>query len=311
MKQALFHGAIVQDLNKQPLPPPHPELLKYFNPPRKVVKRARRAIEAAKDAFDVKEGERLLTASANTCLPSKHSPLVPKRVVRNRKDGHVRARDDGDDTLLLDKQPNKRIKLSRSQSRAPAGVSPDAQRTAAKKATDDDSETEPEDDEQDLILDQKPARGTKDGSAPTDDEPLPTPSQSPAPDDDGRAPGRIIGSSFPLEDFRKNIATGDLVTKAVEDLAFVIRTIVLRPFSTKRVDEMVECAAALRKVCLEVSEIRYFDRPIPHIVRMFTPGRRKMKLRRGTSMFFLPCAAREGRVWADTTSPLFLDFCQT
>ena len=38
--------------------------------------------------------------------------LVPRTTGRNRKDGHVRARDDGDDTLLLDKKPNKRIKLS-------------------------------------------------------------------------------------------------------------------------------------------------------------------------------------------------------
>ena len=37
-------------------PPPHPEIPKYLNPPRKVVKRARRAIEAAREAFNVKEG---------------------------------------------------------------------------------------------------------------------------------------------------------------------------------------------------------------------------------------------------------------
>lgn len=57
VKQALFHAAIVQDLNRQPLPPSHPELLKYFNPPRKVVKRARGVIEAARTAFNVKEGK--------------------------------------------------------------------------------------------------------------------------------------------------------------------------------------------------------------------------------------------------------------
>ena len=84
---------------------------------------------------------------------------------------------------------------------------------------------------------------------------MPTPSQTPAPDDDGRAPGRIIGTVAPLADFNKNIAHGDLVTKAVEDLAFVIRTVVLRPFSARRADEMLDCVQALRKVCLEVSPL--------------------------------------------------------
>lgn len=198
--------------------------------------------------------------------------LVPKRVIRNRKDGHVRARDDGDDTLLLDKQPNKRIKLSGSQSqsmlRTRTSEALSTQRQASKVAS-DDSDTEPEDDEQDLLLNQsKPGGGaTSKGEKPSptndqndeDDEYHlllpPTPSESPLPPEDdghGRIPGRIIGTAHPLEDFRSNLASGDLVTKAVEDLAFVIRTVLLRPFSAKRIDEMLECATALRKVCLEV-----------------------------------------------------------
>ena len=75
VKQALFHGAIVEDLNRQPLPPPHPELLKYFNPPRKVVKRARRAIEAAKEAFNVKEGEWHMMFTVIIYLPAQPSTL--------------------------------------------------------------------------------------------------------------------------------------------------------------------------------------------------------------------------------------------
>ena len=49
-------AAVVEDLRRQPLPPPHPELLKYFQPPRAVLKRARPTIEAARAAFGVKEG---------------------------------------------------------------------------------------------------------------------------------------------------------------------------------------------------------------------------------------------------------------
>ena len=81
---------------------------------------------------------------------------------------------------------------------------------------------------------------------------LPTPERSPTPDL-GRAPGKIIGTAFPLDDFRKNTATGDLVSKAVEDLAFVITSIISKPFSAKRSDEMVECMTEMRKVSLEVS----------------------------------------------------------
>lgn len=59
IKQAQFHAAVVTDLNRQPLPPPHPELLKYFEPPKRVLKRAKSAIEAAKAAFKVREGEKM------------------------------------------------------------------------------------------------------------------------------------------------------------------------------------------------------------------------------------------------------------
>jgi hypothetical protein len=55
-KQALFHAAVVPDLATHPLPPPHPELLKYFSPPARVLKRARGAIDACAAAFKVREG---------------------------------------------------------------------------------------------------------------------------------------------------------------------------------------------------------------------------------------------------------------
>ena len=94
-KQALFHSAIVQDLNRQPLPPPHPELLKYLEPPRRILKRAREAIEGCQRAFNVREG----TSRSRKCQrrsQGSSTRLVPKKVVRVRKDEHVRARDDDD-----------------------------------------------------------------------------------------------------------------------------------------------------------------------------------------------------------------------
>jgi ATP-dependent DNA helicase 2 subunit 2 len=55
-KQALFHSAIVEDLAAEPLPPSHPELTKYFEPPRKVLKCAREAADECSAAFAVKKG---------------------------------------------------------------------------------------------------------------------------------------------------------------------------------------------------------------------------------------------------------------
>ena len=56
MKQALFHCAIVSDISTNPLPPPHPELIKYFEPPQRVLKRTRDVIDQCKSTFKVKQG---------------------------------------------------------------------------------------------------------------------------------------------------------------------------------------------------------------------------------------------------------------
>jgi len=56
VKQAIFHSATVSDVVSNPLPPSHPELLAYFEPPKRVQKRAKHAIENCKSAFNVKEG---------------------------------------------------------------------------------------------------------------------------------------------------------------------------------------------------------------------------------------------------------------
>ncbi len=64
---------------------------------------------------------------------------------------------------------------------------------------------------------------------------------------------RIIGFSHPLADFKKNIKKGDIVSKAVEDLAWVIKEILLKPFASRRHSELLECMRELRLTCLNVS----------------------------------------------------------
>ena len=162
--------------------------------------------------------------------------IVPKKVLKTRKDGHVRATDEDEDMILLDgKGP--------PQNRADTTTSPTASRAPKPQAT-SDSETEPESEGEELLLATKPKGGPG----------LPTPTASPQPElDPQRAPGRIIGNTFPLRDFRKNLAQGDVVTKAVEDMGVVVREIVERPFSGRRKDEIVECLTILRETCLKVS----------------------------------------------------------
>ncbi|KAF9457458.1 SPOC like C-terminal domain-containing protein [Collybia nuda] len=228
-KQALFHCAVVSDVSTNPLPPPHPELLKYLEPPRRVIKRARDATEECKSTMKIRQ--------------------VPKKVAKARKDGHVHATDEDEDFLLLDrKQP---ISPARAQIHITQAPPTSPSKRKAPTINPDDSETE-EEDEEEMLLD-KPMVPPLDAR---NSHPLPTPARSLSPQvDPGRAPGRIIGSTYPLADFKKNLAQGDLVTKAVEDLGAVITEIVMRPFSSRRSKELLDCMAALRDTCLKEDEV--------------------------------------------------------
>ncbi|KAK0198079.1 SPOC domain-like protein [Armillaria mellea] len=223
VKQAMFHCAVVSDLDTNPLPPPHPELLKYFEPPRKVVKRAQDAIEEAKAAFKVRE--------------------VPKKVTRTRKDGHAHARDDDEEMLLLDRKAPAATQLRVVEESTPSSSTQEQNVTP----NEDDSATEESEEEEDLLAKVPPKKGS---------DPLPMPARSTSPQiDPGREHGRIVGTTYPLQDFQKNLAARDLVTKAVEDLVFVITEIVMRPFSSRRTDELIECMKVMRDTCLNEDEI--------------------------------------------------------
>ncbi|KAJ7139489.1 SPOC like C-terminal domain-containing protein [Mycena epipterygia] len=233
IKQAQFHAAVVSDLSNNPLPPPHPELLKYFDPPRRVLKRARDAIEECKSEFKVKQ--------------------VPKRVAKARKDGHVHARDDDGDMLLLDVKPPAHTQSS-SQSLSQINVTASPAGNGKPKAVEPDG-SETEDDSDEDLLAAKPKPSTP-ASKKNGHNPLPTPARSLSPElDPARAPGRIIGATRPLNDFKANIARGDMVSKAVEDLGVVIAEIVMRPFANRRNAELMECLETLRDTCLKEDEI--------------------------------------------------------
>ncbi|KAF9448857.1 SPOC domain-like protein [Macrolepiota fuliginosa MF-IS2] len=273
-KQAMFHCAVVPDITTNPLPPPHPDLLKYFNPPKKVLKRAKGAAEECKEVFKVKE--------------------VPKRVAKagakGVKKGHDHALED-DDMLLLDrkrevdskaglKAAGSLMDVDSAQPLELVSVSPAKEKGKGKAADQEGSDTEDEDEDEfvavslpaeneELLLTRKdPAAGVKTPkpSSHRGAAPLPTPARSVSPQiDPGRAPGRIIGSTYPLKDFEKNLVQGDVVTKAVEDLCEVVVEIVLRPFASRRSGEMIECLKVLRDTCLKEDEIDAWNAFLPNL----------------------------------------------
>ena len=175
-------------------------------------------------------------------------PAVPKRVARPRKKDHARAQNDDDEILLLDRvAPSTHSQPSNSRLQ-PETSAPTSKRPIPTKGT-DDSETEPESDDEVWVSSSK--KGAK----------LPTPSPEPnIVTDPQRPPGRIIGLAKPLADFKDNISQGDVVSKAVEDLGWVVKEVVLRPFAGRRHAEMIECLNELREVCLQEDEIDAWNR---------------------------------------------------
>ena len=155
------------------------------------------------------------------------------------------AKDADDEMLLLDSAPVPSHRQNQSHTKSPQAPSPEKRRRPAKEGG---SDTEDEDDH--LLL-----GVTK--SAVTTASALPTPDRSASPDleIDEREEGRIIGFSYPLGDWRKNLAEGDVVSKAVEDMGYVIREIVNRPFAERRHGEMIDCMREMRETCLKEDEI--------------------------------------------------------
>ncbi|KAI0035265.1 SPOC like C-terminal domain-containing protein [Vararia minispora EC-137] len=284
IKQALFHAAVVPDLRTHPLPPPHPELTKYFDPPRAVRKRARGTVDACVRAFVIKE--------------------VPKRVARSRKDDHVRAKDDEDEPLLIDRFGPAKPRVPQNAEAGPGPSTASARAKAAQNARgvpvsvkvevtspkrpppppakndDDSSVTEPESDDEPAPPPPKrppppPAKNDDDSSVTepeSDDEPAPPPPKrakpAPAPPSPPRSPlpasatavRRIVGIDSPLKDFRRNVQSGDLVSKAVEDLAWALCEIVRRPFASRRAGEVLEAMGELRDFCAQEDEVGAWNR---------------------------------------------------
>jgi ATP-dependent DNA helicase 2 subunit 2 len=212
MKQALFHAAIVPDLTNHPCPPPHPELTRYFEPPSRVLKRAKDSLETCRTVFK--------------------TAVVVKKTFK-RKERHV----EGEDEDILLGPSTKFAKLEAQGSSAMEVDIPDTvpMPIITQRPVVEESDTEPEED---------------------------GPGREPSPElelNSGTAEGRIVGTTLPLNDFKRNVKDGDLVSKAVEDLFYVIQEILLKPFASRRHSEMLDCLRELRKVCSNEDEIEAWN----------------------------------------------------
>ncbi|KAG8984122.1 ATP-dependent DNA helicase II subunit 2 [Tulasnella sp. JGI-2019a] len=254
IKQALFHAAIVTDLEKDPLPPPHPELTRYFQSPEPVREKAKKSLETLRKVLDVK--------------------LVPPKVKGKKKVNIVDATEHIGEEFsvadLLGEDPSEAEPIEPSASLASLSLKGDASHASAgekvvrnsKQKDNRGSDTEDEDDDAG-----PPTRSTKPRPMPQPKPQLPTPSKSPAdavkkspPKSRTRVetdirPGRIIGNAFPLDDFRNNLERGDVVSKALQDMGVVITEIVEESFSTQRYDEAISCMKEMRDTALKEDDV--------------------------------------------------------
>lgn len=92
VKQASFHSAVVSDLDTNPLPPPHPETLKYLQPPRRVLKRAADSIEACKSAFKVRQGTLYSILFSSNCRLFVDLPAHSTKTSRQNAQRRARPR---------------------------------------------------------------------------------------------------------------------------------------------------------------------------------------------------------------------------
>ncbi|KIO24865.1 hypothetical protein M407DRAFT_211773 [Tulasnella calospora MUT 4182] len=238
LKTALFHGSVFPDLENNPIPPPHPELTKYLEPPPEVVERSKRALEKLKKAVDVK--------------------LVPPKVRGKKKandvDATMHTEDDFDVTDLLGEDAAGPVGPSRSM----ATLSLKSPHVASQKLEAEKKKSKMELDDTDTEDEDERARTPGRSHLPTPDRspagPTPKKTNLTRQERDVR-PGRIIGNAFPLEDFKDNLKEGDVVSKALKDMSAVIPEIVDESFSTQRYDEAIQCMREMRKTALQEDDI--------------------------------------------------------
>ncbi|THU87767.1 SPOC domain-like protein [Dendrothele bispora CBS 962.96] len=275
VKQAMFHCSVVNDLVTDPLDPPHPDLLKYFEPPKKVLKRSRDAVDDLVNKLKVKE--------------------IVKKPKKARKDEHAHAANEDEEPLLLAPKPSSLFQSQLSiKDEDHSGTAAESTSSSAKpkpelkvKKEDDGSETE--DDSDDDLQGPQAIKAAPSKASTSNSNPLPTPARSLSPRahsisqsglqnpsmdvdtdiDPQRDPDRVVGRTKPLEDFRKTIQDPSSVpstkVKAIKDIGDVILGIALAPFASRREEELKDCLKEMRRAALEEDEIDLWNEFIQNL----------------------------------------------
>lgn len=240
VKQALFHAAVADSLATDPLPPPHPDLLNYFDWHPKVAKRSKGAIEECRKRLKIKH------VPPKTAGARNEAPLV---------EGREEA------PLLQGPAPPVRKEL----------MAPSPSKAQAREGDSDTDATEDEEEAPVLVrtedaevapLDNVKASPSKRDVDLNHVKQSPQKSDIHFKDEEEDEAVVVIGTVHPLEDFRAALASDDdVVSEAVSQLADVIKSLAVEgKFPNKRKNELLEAMAALRETCLKEDEFDQWNK---------------------------------------------------
>ncbi len=247
IKEAIFHAAITNDIEQDPIPPPHPEILKFIHPPEDVIMKSRGPAQRCKSLFDVKPGEMHLYGCTIWLFAECIICLVPPRLKMRKK---AKGAEDGLSTdadvplTLADLMAGDAYIPDYSPSPTLVNAS-EYSRGATLAASPSES--------------LRPKASLKGYGEDTMDLDVPLEKGMIVTGQDAK-PGRIIGNAHPVHDFEENTARGDLVTKAVQDMGKVIPEIVESSFSSQRFQEALQCMRVMRDVALKEDEVDEWNR---------------------------------------------------
>ncbi|PAV21731.1 hypothetical protein PNOK_0168800 [Pyrrhoderma noxium] len=264
IKQAVFHAATVTDLRFNPLPPPHPEITKYFEPPRKVQKRAKASLATCKEVFNIKQ--------------------VPKRIAQNRKTVARHVDDDDDDLLLEGPQGNTYKTGSQSISQGLSQTQESDSKTPKKErrgtVTSDGSISSPDLRKSRLktlqasesIIDITQSQSQSQNQSQSQSQSLGMSQTQDEVDYEfiSKEEGRLLSTSNPLADLQELARSNKKINNLSEiigALESILKEVLNSGFAARRYDELVECMQELRVLCKKQGAIdtwNHFLRNLKH-----------------------------------------------
>ncbi|OCF38430.1 hypothetical protein I317_07796 [Kwoniella heveanensis CBS 569] len=242
IKEAIFHASLTADLDANPLGPPHPELVKYFNTPEEIGEKVEDLTQRLKEKLDIKK------------VPIRTRKKVTKEGLRD-DEGYIDIDElfDGtpEPTGVKAEPASQTIKSVKAEPPSPA--KPKSRPNAPRFIESDDEDLTP--------------------APPTAEESHPgkTSSTRPKP-----KPGRLISNEQPLEDFRRVIAgEGDVFRKAIQDLGLVVQENIDASFSWQAYPLAIDCLKEMRETALGYEETETYNDFVNQLEKGVKKGKHK------------------------------------